>query len=150
MTEPNAQFHVRLIPPGMVARFWPFAEPYIKRALDHTSGEWGTQDLRKLCEENQIQLWLVAEGDRIVAALTTELVNYPRRKHCRIITLAGAKAPQWTPVADTIVSAWAQAQGCDAIEAFVRKGYVSVLAKYGFQHKYSVIAKDINHGRPVQ
>jgi hypothetical protein len=148
MTE--AQFHVRLIPPELIARFWPFAEPFIKRALDHTSGEWGVQDLRKFCEENKLQLWLVAEGDRVVAALTTELVNYPHRKHCRIVTLAGAKAPLWTPVADTIVSNWALAQGCDALEAFVRKGYVPVLAKYGFQHKYSVIAKDINHGRTIQ
>lgn len=136
-------FFVRPIPAEHVARFWSYAEPYIKRALDHTSGEFLPEDLKTFCLAGLAQLWLVSEDNRIVAAITSEIVNYPRRRHCRIITLAGSKAAEWTEQADTIISAWAGSQGCVALEAFVRKGYVPVLAKRGYTHKYSAVFKEI-------
>lgn len=139
-----SEFHVRQIPPSLVDRFWQYAEPYIKRALDHTSGEWSPDDLKMFVKDNMIQLWLVSEGDRVVAAITTELVNYPNRKHCRVITLAGSKAPEWTPHVDTILCDFARAEGCNGMEAFVRKGYVPVLAKFGYQPKYTVIVKELS------
>lgn len=139
----DAKFHVRSIPAMLVDRFWPYAEPYIKRALDHASGEFTHEDLKHFCKDHMVQLWLVSEGNRIVAAVTTEIVNYPRRKHCRVITLAGSKAPEWTPLMDTILMDWAKSEGCHAMEAFVRKGYVPVLAKQGYTLKYSAIFKEL-------
>jgi hypothetical protein len=136
-------FQVRGIPVELVDHFWPFAEPYIKRALDHTSGEFLPADVKAFCQQGTVQLWLVSEGSRIVAAITTEIINYPRRRHCRIITLAGSRAAEWTEQADTIISAWAREQGCVALEAFVRKGYVPVLIKQGFTHKYSAVIKPL-------
>lgn len=136
-------FHVSAIPPTHIDRFWPFAEPYVKRALDHTSGEFLPDDIRRLLKDRVIQLWLVSEDARIIAAVTTEIVVYPNRRHLRVITLSGSRAPEWTPLVDTILSNFAKAENCHAIEAFVRKGYVPVLKRYKFQHTYSVVIKDI-------
>jgi hypothetical protein len=138
-----SEFRVRNIPVALVERFWPYAEPYIKRALDHTSGEFLPEDIRSFALQGIIQLWLVSEGNRIVGAVTTETVLYPKRKHCRIITLAGSQAAEWTHLVDTIVADWAKTEGCDAVEAFVRKGYVPTLTKLGFKFKYCAIVKDI-------
>lgn len=138
-----SEFNVRSIPPALVDRFWHYAEPYIKRALDHTSGEFLVEDLKRFCKDNYVQLWLVAEGNRVVAAVTTEVVVYPQRKHLRVITLAGSKAPEWTGQVDTILNDWARSQGCNAMEAFVRKGYVPILAKHGYKFKYSTVVKDV-------
>lgn len=136
------EYVVRGIPSTLVDRFWKYAEPYVKRALDHTSGEFLPADIRQYCKDQVCQLWLVAEGSRVVGAITTEIVVYPQRKHCRIVTLGGSKAPEWTGLADTIVGNWAREQGCNAMEAFVRKGYVPVLAKYGFKLKYTAVVKE--------
>lgn len=138
-----SEFRVRVIPVALVDRFWPHAEAYIKRALDHTSGEFLLEDIHRFSRDGLIQLWLVSEGNRIVGAVTTETVIYPRRKHVRIITLAGTKAPEWTHLVDTIVADWAKSEGCDAVEAFVRKGYVPTLTKLGFKFKYCAIVKDV-------
>src|SRR6478735_3008617 len=108
----EAKFHFRSIPAALVERFWQYAEPYIKRALDHTSGEFLPEDIKRFCKDHVVQLWLVSEGARIIAAVTTEIVVYPQRKHCRIITLAGTKAPEWTPMVDTILMDWAKTEGC--------------------------------------
>lgn len=137
-------FHIRGIPAPMVERFWPLAEPYVKRALDRTSGEYTPDDLKSMCKDRIVQLWLVTEGERAIGAVTTEIVVYPRRKHCRVITLAGTKAPEWSgTLLDIILPEWARKEGCVAIEAFVRKGYVGVLAGYGFKHKYSAVFKEV-------
>ena len=138
-----SDFHVRSIPASLVDRFWQYAEPYVTRALDHTSGEFTPDDIRRFAKDNYIQLWLVSEGNRVVAAVTTEVVVYPQRKHLRVITLAGSKAPEWTGQVDTILAEWAKSQGCNALEAFVRKGYVPTLTKLNWVYKYATIVKEL-------
>lgn len=143
LEEAADKYRIRGIPSNMVDRFWPLAEPYIKRALDHTRGEFEPDDIRAYCKDKIIQLWLVSEGERIVAAATTEIIVYPRKKHCRVVTLAGSKAVEWTQLLDVVLLEWAREKGCDAMEAFVRKGYVSVLANYGYKHMYSAVFKEV-------
>lgn len=138
-----SDYNFQRIPVELVDRFWHYAEPYIKRALDQTGGEFTPEDILLFCKEDVIHLWLVSEGARVVGAVTTEVVIYPRRKHLRIATLAGSKGLEWTGLVDTILAKWAKSLGCDGIEAFVRKGYVPTLIKYGYQHKYSTVIKDL-------
>lgn len=139
----ESRFRIKNIPAALVDRFWKYAEPYVKRALDHTSGEVSAANLKEYAQNGFVQLWLVSEGEKVVAAITTEIILYPQRKHLRIITLAGSNAPEWTADVDTIMDDWARVSGCVAIEAFVRKGYVPVLSKYGYKFKHSVIVKEI-------
>lgn len=136
-------YQIRGIPAEMVAGLWHYAEPYIKRALDHTSGELIPSDLKAACEAKDVQLWLIVKDNRVIAAATTEIVQYPQRKHCRIITLAGSSAENWTRALDATLSQWALEQGCQSLEAYVRKGYVPKLAQLGYKHKYSSVHKVI-------
>lgn len=143
LEEATEKFRIRGIPANTIDRFWPMAEPYVKRGLDHTSGEFLPSDIKAYCKDRVIQLWLVSENERIIAACTTEIITYPQRKHCRVVTLGGSKAVEWTQLLVVVLDAWAKEQGCDAMEAFVRKGYVGILANYGYKHKYSAIFKEI-------
>jgi hypothetical protein len=144
--EVVSKFQIRAIPASLVERLWPNVEAYIKRALDHANGEFLPSDIKYFCVERLVQLWVITEGTRVVGAATTEIVNYPQRRHCRVITLSGNRAPEWTGQLDTILTTWALQQGCSAIEAYVRKGYVKVLGAFGYEHKYSCITKEIQSG----
>jgi len=137
------KFQIRGIPAPLIDKMWIYAEPYIKRALDHTSGELLHTDLKQSCKNRDAQLWLITQNDRVVAAVTTEIVNYPQRKHCRIITMGGSAAQEWAEIVDKTIMAWAKEQGCIALEAFVRRGFVKKLENFGYQHKYSVVTKGI-------
>jgi hypothetical protein len=141
--QPQPQYMMRGIPAHMVEHFWIFAEPYVKRALDHASGEFTPTDFRQSCIERNLQLWLISHNERIVGAITTEIVVYPHRKHCRVITLAGSEFMNWMQVADETLAAWATAQGCDALEAYVRKGFVPKLEPLGYKHRHSVVLKEL-------
>lgn len=139
----EAPYFMQGIPAHLVEKFWPFAEPYIKRALDHASGEFEPADLKKHFIERSCQLWLISRGQRIFGAVTTEIVVYPHRKHCRIITIAGSDFASWMPMCDETLVTWAKEQGCDALEAYVRKGLVPRLAPIGYKQKHAVVLKEI-------
>ena len=137
------RYRIRGIPAPLIERMWPFAEPYVKRALDHASGEIDANNLREWCIERDVQLWLVSAADRVVGAATTEIVIYPHKKHCRVITIAGSGFAEWVGDMDATLATWAQAQGCDALEAHVRRGFVQRLAPLGYKHLHSVVVKEL-------
>lgn len=137
------QYFIQGIPAQFVEHFWPFAEPYIKRALDHTSGELHAMDIKRSCINRDMQLWLVSQEKRIFGAITTELVVYPHRKHCRVITLAGKDFNGWLEIADSTLLAWGKEQGCDALESIVRIGLAQRMKPFGYKHKHSVLLKEI-------
>jgi len=137
------QYHIRGIVPQLIPDLWRFAEPYIKRALDHTFGELRPQDLQQLCATESAQLWMVSKGKRIVGAGTTQIVVYPTFKSCRIITLAGSEFDEWKDYAYAYLAVWARARGCGSVEAYVRKGFVPKLLEIGFKHRYSVVHKEL-------
>lgn len=143
LEEAAEKYKVRGIPAPLIDRFWPMSEAYVKRALDHTLGEYTAQNIREFCKDRILQLWLVSEGERIVGAATTEIVTYPNRKHCLIATVGGSKAVEWSELLFATLGAWAKEQGCVSLEAKVRRGYVPILKEYGFKHMYSAVFKPI-------
>ena len=140
-----SEYLMQGIPAQFVEHFWPFAAPYIKRALDHAHGEFSAADFKRSCMARDLQLWLISREKRIFGAITTEIVMYPHRKHCRVITLAGSNFAEWIALADTTLDAWATEQGCDALECYVRKGLVPRLAPLGYKHGHSVLLKELQH-----
>ncbi len=136
-------YNIKGIPPQAVESLWRFAEPYIKRALDHTYGEISPDDIKNFCMESQMQLWMISKEKRMVGAGTTQIVCYPQMKVCRIVTLAGTEFTEWMDVAHMNIELWAEMQGCEGMEAYVRKGFVPKLDAIGYKHKYSVCHKSL-------
>lgn len=140
--EVLSRYKIQGIPAPLIDHFWKQVEPFVKRALEHNTGEVIASDIRELCKSRDAQLWVVTEGEKIVGVCTTELVNYPQKLYCRIHTLAGS-GRDWLSDLDIILCAWAKQQGCKAIEACVRKGFVPILLNYGGKHKYSIVVKEL-------
>ena len=136
-------YYLRGIPPHAIQELWGFAEPYIKRALDHTFGELSAKDIKQYCMNEQMQLWMMAKDSRIVGVGTTQIIVYPQFKACRVITLAGNNFDDWVGLCYMQMKVWAKEQGCTAMEAYVRKGFVPKLAEIGFKHRYSVVHMDL-------
>ena len=138
-----SEYNMKGIPPQAIEGLWRFAEPFIKRALDHTYGEISHEDIKAFCQNSDMQLWMVSEGKRIVGAGTTQIVVYPQMKVCRIVTLAGSDFPEWMNIAHMNLEMWAESMGCEGMECYVRKGFVPKLCGIGYKHKYSVCHKSL-------
>ena len=139
-------YNIRGIPAELLNRYWPFAVPYIKRALDRTTGELTIEDYRRFADAAQIQLWLVHDGTRIRGAATTEIVRFPKINRLRVLTVGGANFDLWADALDLKLREWALTNKCDGIEAYVRKGFVKRLRDAGYQHKLSMVWRPIEHG----
>jgi hypothetical protein len=84
--------------------------------LDHTHDFAG---LVKMVINGEAQFWPMPH-----AFLITELVQYPRRKICRI-GIAGGRMQDLLALHDKVV-AFARHEGCDEIEIIGRRGWLRV------------------------
>lgn len=136
-------YNIQGIPQEAVDKLWRFAEPYVKRSLEHTFGELSCDNIRDFCLGGDMQLWMIVKERRVVGAGTTQLVIYPQMKTCRVITLAGSEFDEWMDQAHMAIEVWADNMGCAAMEAYVRKGFVKKLSEIGYKHRYSVVHKSL-------
>ncbi|MBX6367958.1 MAG: hypothetical protein IRZ04_08250 [Rhodospirillales bacterium] len=116
------------VPAAAVPRVWPFALPFIERALAEGGGHFLAGDVLAALERGEMQLWALWREGRLAGALVTEIVRWPQRSVCRLV-LAGAEdglREEWLPWLGTI-EAWARAHGCAAIEIYGRPGWARLL-----------------------
>lgn len=138
------EYNIKGIPHEAVGGLWRFAEPFIKRALDHTFGELSAENVRQMCISRDMQLWMITKGQRVVGAGTTMIVPYPQMTVCRIVLLAGSEFDQWKDMAHAFIEIWAaEMMGIDDMECYVRKGFVPKLVEMGYKHRYSVLHKKL-------
>jgi hypothetical protein len=130
------------IPSKHIDTAWPEVHPLIQSALEYSRGELNLQDIYDRLKSTDMQLWVVFDGDHVVAAMTTELVFYPRKKICRIVTLGGWDFSQWGNHIE-LVADWARSTGCDHIETFARRGFVKTAKQYGFEEQYTLLSKPL-------
>ena len=136
-------YNIRGIPVELLNRYWPFAIPYIKRALDRTTGELSIDDYKRFALASQIQLWLVHDGKRICGAATTEIVPFASRSRLRVLTVGGNRFDLWAPALERKLREWALTHKCDGIEWHIRKGFVPSLRSLGYAHKVSQVFKSM-------
>ena len=140
---PSLQFSVRLVPPSLVQRFSDYARPYIKRALDKSGEGFEADDILQYTITGQVQLWLIAEGQRVVGAATTEIVKYPTQRFCRVCTIAGSKFDEWVEYFLLELEPYARSQNATNVQAYVRRGFVPKLLQYGFKPKCVTVTKQL-------
>ena len=91
-----------------------------------------------------MQLWVVYDEEKqIKCALTTEVIEYPRKKVCRIVSLGGRNLDEWVERWLDILERWAEENDCDSIETYCRKGFIKKLEKFGYTNTYTVLGKEL-------
>ena len=126
-----------------IDKVWGVCEPFIQLAANKGQAEMTTEDIYKFCKEAKMQLWVIFdEEDIIQAAATTEIVNYPAKKVCRVVTLGGNNFEEWVNYL-SVIEEWALTKNCKAMETFCRKGFIKKLENYGYQENYVVLGKEL-------
>ncbi len=94
-----------------LGKVWNTAKVHLIRAL--APGETIAQVLTAIYQK-KMQLWVAYEGPELQAAMTTEIFHEGPRKICNLCHLGGSGVNNWIGYLAT-VTAWAKADGCDAI-----------------------------------
>jgi hypothetical protein len=131
------------IPSQEIDEIWEACEPYIELGAKKGQSEMTSKDIYNFCKEAKMQLWIVFDSEsNIKAVVTTEIINYPKKKVCRVITIGGQEIDNWLH-SISVIEAWAEENGCHAMETFCRKGFIKKLEHYGYEQTYTVLGKEL-------
>jgi hypothetical protein len=103
-------------------------------------------DIYFFLKEKEMQLWVIFDkdnGKEIKAVITTQILNYPQKKVCRIVTLGGKELDTWVAETLEILEEWSQEQDCDAMETVCRKGFIKKLKDFGYEQTYTILGKEL-------
>ena len=116
---------------------WKDVEGILDKAVDTIKDKSKVIDILIGIYEGIYVLWVVLDDeDKIVAAFTTRLIAYPRRKALAVDWVGGTQMKEWEDQWVDTMKRYANELDCSHIEGYGRKGWGRELKKYGFYPEY--------------
>lgn len=128
------------VPAEKLEPIWPVVEPLLEKALEGNCGEVTTFDVYQGIKSRDLQLWVIYDGS-VQAAVITEIINYPRKKTCRALQVAGSNMDEWMHLIQ-VIEDWAKEQGARSMELIGRKGWERYMKQYGFSFEHVTLNKE--------
>ena len=131
---------IAMVSPDDVHVVWDNIQEYIENVIDHSAGEANVADYYEYLTEGEMQLWVAADNDNILACMVTQIAPYPSKRVLRIIALGGVEMEKWIEFLPDIEH-WAMGMGCSSLEAWGRKGWLKILTDW--KCSYHILTKDL-------
>tara|TARA_A100001515_G_C4426535_1_gene162220 strand:+ start:40 stop:438 length:399 start_codon:yes stop_codon:yes gene_type:complete len=125
------------VPQEAIGSVWKDVDGILKRAVDTVKDKSEVIDILTGIYEGMYVLWVVMnEDDKIVAAFTTRLIQYPRRRALALDWVGGTQMKEWEDQLIDTMKRYGNELGCSHLEGYGRKGWGRALKKYGFYPEY--------------
>tara|TARA_Y100001938_G_C8052214_1_gene412428 strand:- start:1081 stop:1479 length:399 start_codon:yes stop_codon:yes gene_type:complete len=125
------------VPKEAMGHVWKDVEGILDKAVDTIKDKSKVIDILIGIYEGIYVLWVVLDDeDKIVAAFTTRLIAYPRRKALAVDWVGGTQMKEWEDQWVDTMKRYANELDCSHIEGYGRKGWGRELKKYGFYPEY--------------
>ena len=128
-----------------IETIWPRVKDHIQAALSHSKGEISLETIKGRLLENRSLLLLACENVVILASIVCELVDTDNGRVCNIVTCGGSDSDTWLDEWYNQIVPIAKDQGCVRISLNGRKGWEKRLKKYGFEHAYTTLHREIGN-----
>ena len=128
---------VSLVPKEAVGSVWKDVDEILKRAVDTVKDKSEVIDILTGVYEDMYALWVVMnDEDKVIAAFTTRLIQYPRRRALALDWVGGTQMKEWENQLIDTMKRYANKLDCSHLEGYGRKGWGRALKKYGFYPEY--------------
>lgn len=124
-----------------VEKWWQHCEPYIKDALKYGVGEYTPDDIKFMCQEQHMQLWIKWDNG-VKGCFVTQVLNYPQFPILLVLLLASNNF-NWRDEADELLIKFGKDKGCKYLEFFGRKGWGKYLKDIGYKEQTRMFSKEI-------
>tara|TARA_R100000700_G_C3102229_1_gene98776 strand:- start:251 stop:649 length:399 start_codon:yes stop_codon:yes gene_type:complete len=125
------------VPQEAIGSVWKDVDEILKRAVDTVKDKSEVIDILTGVYEGMYALWVVMnEDDKIIAAFTTRLIQYPRRRALALDWVGGTQMKEWEDQLIDTMKRYGNELGCSHLEGYGRKGWGRALKKYGFYPEY--------------
>ena len=125
------------MPQEAIGSVWKDVDEILKRAVDTVKDKSEVIDILTGVYEDMYALWVVMnEDDKVIAAFTTRLIQYPRRRALALDWVGGTQMKEWEDQLIDTMKRYGNELGCSHLEGYGRKGWGRALKKYGFYPEY--------------
>lgn len=128
-----------------IPRYWPHIRPVLAPAVaEFAFGEFTVDDLFVGGLAQDLQFWVVSLDHKSPTAFfVTRIVDYPRKRVCKFVIIAGERIDEWYDDAFVVLEPWAKAIGCVEAEQVGRKGWLRKLGPKGWKETMTTMVRAI-------
>jgi len=135
------------VPKAFVKAIWGDVVRVMKRSVDTSHGKYDLDSLYDGIMADAYVLWVVLDGDEIIAATTSRIVRYSDTQCGMALDwVGGTRMAEWLPMAQRAMTKYARDNGCTHLEGFGRKAWGRWLAKYGWEPEYIAYRMELSDG----
>ena len=131
---------VKAVPTAFVHQTWPKVEQWLRFAGTF-SNEYTLDDLKLMVIQNQKQLVIAEDGERIIGAAVVTYINRPKHRVGFITTIGGRGIITEEGVAQ--LKELLKKNGATYLEGAGRESIVRLYRKHGLAPKYTVFGAEI-------
>jgi len=131
------------VPLAALPIVWPDVKQMISGATDTSAGKFEAEDVRAGIERGELALWVVVDETKPIAALTTRVIMYPRRRALAIDWVGGTRMREWLPDVMRTFKQFAVDNGCSHLEGYGVRAWGRYLAKYGWKPEYTAYRMEL-------
>ncbi len=102
---------------------WKDVRSLLEPAIKGSGGRWQNEYVFAALITGQHKLWTVLDDDDLIAAFTTEILDYPEKRMLAIHFLGGDSFDKWYPTWFKAVTTHGKQHGCEGIESNARAGF---------------------------
>lgn len=123
----SPKMSVGIIPTAQVGQYWLHAAPWLAPAIKRSGGRYTPETTLAALEKGQMQLWLGHINGEILAAATTQVVEYPAITALVVVHCGGRDMDRWLKDGIWAIESWGKHHGCKLIELVGRPGWSAAL-----------------------
>lgn len=141
---PVSKIQISILKPQEVISFWKVVRPYLKPAVDLSNGRWNMEYVLAGLVTGRQNLWVAADEDgKIMAAATTEVVDYPLKRMLTMHFIGGEDFDLWYTLMLNGMSEFAKSAGCEGIECVARMGFWKWFKEDGFKKESTFYERNV-------
>ena len=137
------------VPREAVDIVWADVSGMLNKAIETSEGKYHIDDIYEDLTKGYYNLWLVIDNkkdEKVIAAITTRIIEYPSRKAMAMDWVGGKRMAEWLPIVMNKLISFANDCGCSHLEGYGRKAWMKILKKYKWKPEYIAYRMEINNG----
>ena len=137
------------VPREAIDIVWGDVSNMLNKAIETSKGKYHIDDIYQDLMKGYYNLWLIVdnkEGEKVIAAITTRIIEYPNRKAMAMDWVGGKRMMEWLPIAMEKLSSFAKDCECSHLEGYGRKAWMKILKKYNWEPEYIAYRMEIDNG----
>ena len=137
------------VPREAVDIVWADVSGMLNKAIETSKGKYHIDDIYEDLTKGYYNLWLVIDSEKdekVVAAITTRIIEYPNRKAMAMDWVGGRRMTEWLPIVMNRLISFANDCGCSHLEGYGRKAWMKILKKYKWKPEYIAYRMEIDNG----